>query len=113
MTPEAAAMLALVLDLPGEQACKLAAQAVAENPKNADRAEVLRRAFFACLVLGVVWALHRVITTGDSSGLSLAGSWLTFYTLCRVMWHAIPSTEGNRPEVRTRWHGGPCAPHTP
>lgn len=54
ISPEAAALLADVLQLGGEEARALVAQAICENPKNAQKAQRLRRALFACGVLGVV-----------------------------------------------------------
>lgn len=54
LSPETVAALCEVLQLPGDEARRLAALAVIENPKNAGKAEVLRRVFFGCLVLGGV-----------------------------------------------------------
>ena len=54
MSAETAAMLADILELPGEEAREWMAIAVIENPKNASRVEVLKRALFACWALGVV-----------------------------------------------------------
>jgi hypothetical protein len=53
MTPEIVAALCDVLELPGEECREYVALAVIENPKNAGKAEMLRRALFACWVLGV------------------------------------------------------------
>jgi hypothetical protein len=52
MSAETAALLADILELPGEEAREWMAVAVIENPKNASRVEVLKRALFACWVLG-------------------------------------------------------------
>lgn len=53
VTPETVAELCDLLELDGEEARRLAAVAVAENPKNARKAHVIRRAFFVCWALGV------------------------------------------------------------
>ena len=47
------AALCDMLELPGEEAREWLAIAIIENPKNASRAEWLKRALFACWVLGV------------------------------------------------------------
>jgi transcriptional regulator with XRE-family HTH domain len=52
VSAETAALLADILELPGEEAREWMAVAVIENPKNASRVEVLKRALFACWVLG-------------------------------------------------------------
>lgn len=54
ISPETVAALCDVLQLSGEETRRLAALAVCENPKNATKAEVLRRAFFGCWVAGAV-----------------------------------------------------------
>lgn len=54
MSPETVAILCDVLQLPGEEARQWLALAVVENPKNAGKAEVLKRALFACWLAGVV-----------------------------------------------------------
>lgn len=71
VTPETVGLLADVVGLDGEEARRLAALAVCENPKNAERAGVLRRAFFVCLALGVCAA-------------NALGNW-TVYTLSRTL----------------------------
>lgn len=53
VSPEVCAALCDVLQLPGEEAREWLAVAVIENPKNASRVEVLKRALFACWALGV------------------------------------------------------------
>lgn len=53
VSPEIAAALCDVLQLSGEEAREWLALAVIENPKNASKVELLRRALFACWVLGV------------------------------------------------------------
>lgn len=57
ITPETVAELCEVLHLDGEEARRLAALAVVENPKNAAKAQLLRRAFFVCWALGVASTL--------------------------------------------------------
>lgn len=52
MSPECVAMLCDVLQLTGEEAREWVAIALIENPKNAGKAELLRRALFACWALG-------------------------------------------------------------
>jgi len=54
ISPESVAALCEVLELPGEEVRRLVAVAVIENPKNASKAEVLRRIFFGCWALGAV-----------------------------------------------------------
>lgn len=54
ISPETVAILCDVLQLPGEEARQWLALAVVENPKNAGKAEVLKRALFACWLAGVV-----------------------------------------------------------
>jgi DNA-binding Xre family transcriptional regulator len=53
LSPETVAALCDVLQLSGEEAREWVALAVIENPKNAGRVEMLRRALFACWALGV------------------------------------------------------------
>ena len=53
ISPETVAALCDMLELPGEEAREWLAIAIIENPKNASRAEWLKRALFACWVLGV------------------------------------------------------------
>lgn len=62
LTPETVGLLCDVCHLDGEEARRLLALAVVSNPKNADRAEVLRRAFFVC------WAIGAAILPDNSSG---------------------------------------------
>jgi DNA-binding XRE family transcriptional regulator len=53
VSPELAAALCDVLELPGEEAREWVAIAMIENPKNAAKRSLLERALFACWVLGV------------------------------------------------------------
>ena len=53
VTAETAAALCDYLGLSGEEAREWLAIAVIENPKNAAKADMLRRALFVCWVLGV------------------------------------------------------------
>lgn len=53
VSPETVAMLCDVLELSGEECREWVAVSLVENPKNADCADRLRRALFACWVLGV------------------------------------------------------------
>jgi hypothetical protein len=54
ISPETVIALCDVLDLPGEECQEWVAISIVENPKNASRVEVLKRALFACWALGVV-----------------------------------------------------------
>jgi len=54
ISPEAVAALCDLLRLSGEEAREWLAIAVCDNPKNANRAEMLKRALFGCWVAGVV-----------------------------------------------------------
>lgn len=54
VSPETVAALCDLLELPGEEAREWLAIAIIENPKNASKLEMLRRALFASWVLGVV-----------------------------------------------------------
>lgn len=53
ISPETAAALCDVLQLPGDEAREWIAIAIIENPKNASRVELLKRALFACWAVGV------------------------------------------------------------
>lgn len=53
VSPETVAALCDVLQLSGEEAREWLAVSVIDNPKNAGRIEMLRKALFACWVLGV------------------------------------------------------------
>lgn len=53
ISPEAVVLMCDVLELPGEECQEWVAISLIENPKNASRVEVLKRALFACWVLGV------------------------------------------------------------
>jgi len=68
MTPESVADLCNVAQVDGDEACRLAALAVIENPKNASRKEALRRAFFVCWALGAVLVSHDSNATKISAG---------------------------------------------
>lgn len=57
ISPETVVLLCDVLELPGEECQKWVAQSLIENPKNASRVEVLKRALFACGGLGVAFLL--------------------------------------------------------
>ena len=52
VTPEALAQLCELAQIDGERARRMLAQIECENPKHAASREVMRRAFFGCLVLG-------------------------------------------------------------
>jgi hypothetical protein len=54
VSPEAIAQLCDVLELPGEEARRLLAVSILENPKNKAKASVIRRAFFVSWVCGSV-----------------------------------------------------------
>jgi plasmid maintenance system antidote protein VapI len=62
VTPETVALLCDVLELPGEEAQRLAALAVIANAKNAPIREVLRRAFFGLSVAGAVCGAAVTLT---------------------------------------------------
>ena len=53
ISPETATALCDVLQLPGDEAREWVAIAIIENPKNASRVDLLKRALFACWVAGV------------------------------------------------------------
>lgn len=92
ISPETAVLLCDVLQLPGDETREWVAIAMLDNPKNAERAAVLRRALFAC------WALGAALTTGHYSADAMAmtgqiaspktphvtGQKLTFQALCRI-----------------------------
>lgn len=54
VSPETVGLLCDVLQLDGEEARRLAVEAIVGNPKNAEKAQVLRRAFFVAWALGVL-----------------------------------------------------------
>lgn len=78
ISPETVGLLADLLELPGEEARRLAALAVVENPKNRAHVEALRRGFFVCLALGAVTG----VTTGEAVA---SATHFTVYTLCAVL----------------------------
>jgi len=80
VSPETLGALCDVAELDGEEARRLLAVLIVSNPKNQSRAEVLRRAFFVSLALGVVLALHDV--PNDAANAIFIG--LTVYTLARI-----------------------------
>jgi len=53
LSAETAVVICDYLGMSGEEAREWVAVAIIENPKNASRVELLRRALFACWVLGV------------------------------------------------------------
>lgn len=68
LSPETVALLCDVLELSGEEARRLAALAIVENPKNAKRRAQLARAFLVCWVGGAVaTSLHYAIPTSDAA----------------------------------------------
>lgn len=71
VTPETVALICDVLELSGEEARRLAAEAIVANPKNADRREVLRRAFFVGLATGAALICGYLAT--ERPGFDLAG----------------------------------------
>lgn len=66
MTPETVAELCDLLQLDGEEARRLAVLAVVENPKNREKAPLLRRAFFVCWALGAALMLLFADETHES-----------------------------------------------
>lgn len=89
LSPETVGLLADVLQLGGEEARRLAVLAVIGNPKNKEKAGVLRRAFFVSSVVGALVlcgandAQSAVI--GTDSHRQTAETNLTVYTLWRVV----------------------------
>lgn len=81
LTPELVGLLADVLELSAEDARRLAAEAVVQNPKNAGRAGVLRRAFFVSLAVGAASVPLIAGIDRDNFTLSAAVTLLTLYTL--------------------------------
>lgn len=79
VTPEVAAALCDVLELTGEEAREWVAVAIVENPKNAGKVELLKRALFACWVLGV----GALFTTNDAKATE-AGVSMTPSTECQA-----------------------------
>lgn len=57
VTPEVLAHLCEIAEVPGDEARELLAEVECENPKHAGSREVMRRAFFACLVAGAALGL--------------------------------------------------------
>jgi len=102
ISPETVAALCDVLQLPGDETREWVAIAIIENPKNASRAGMLKRALFACWALGVVAALST-ITMDDAQGTdagatsgteALTTFQRTVYTLSRI-WKALrPASVG-------------------
>lgn len=101
VSPETVALLCDLVQLPGEEARRLAAIAIVEAPRNAARKEALRRAFFVSWVDGALALLpcgNASATQGSNSRqLSTVDSLYIVRSLCaasvRVMcawtWKAI------------------------
>lgn len=83
MSGESAALMADVLELDGEDARRLVAIAIVENPKNASRAERLKRALFACWVAGVAATLQTPTDASASVAQSVSYSQATQQSLAR------------------------------
>lgn len=66
ISPESVALLCDVLQLSGEETRRLAALAIVENPKNARKAERLRRAFFVSWAIGVGFAPLAIPREGEA-----------------------------------------------
>jgi len=60
ISPERVAMLCDVLELSGDECREWVAVSMIENPKNAGCADRLRRALFACWVLGVAALMQPI-----------------------------------------------------
>jgi transcriptional regulator with XRE-family HTH domain len=97
ISPETAAALCDILQLPGDEAREWIALAIIENPKNASRAELLKRALFACWALGVVAAPSTIMMndaeaksapTATSITEAVTPLERTVYTLSRI-WDAL------------------------
>jgi hypothetical protein len=67
ISPETVALLADVLELPGEEAQRLAAESIISNVKNASKRERLKRAFFGCWVAGAVAATLSLSPTPSNA----------------------------------------------
>jgi len=87
-SPETVALLCDVLELPGDEVQRLAALAVIDAPKNKERQEVLRRAFFGRSVAGLLACCCTAATVGTYSqevkAMTTGYKELTFYTLSCV-----------------------------
>lgn len=86
ITPETVALMCDLMQLPGEEARRLAALAIIENPKNAERAGVLRRAFFVCLATGGV-ALPQLFGTTSHEGSDRRTVDTAIIVACLLLWH--------------------------
>ena len=76
ISPVTVGLLADVMQLDGEEARRLAAEAIVSNPKNAERREVLRRAFFVSLATGGAVLCGFLLTEkldGEEAGRGLTG----------------------------------------
>lgn len=80
LSPETVGLLCELVDMDPDESRRLALTAVVENPKNADKRERLRRAFFASWGLGVALALQTAAPT-DAMAAKINA---TDYTLCFV-----------------------------
>lgn len=72
-SPEIVALLCDLLELPGNEAREWVAISIIDNPKNAARVDVLKRALFACWALGVGVSLST-ITTREGQAREVADS---------------------------------------
>lgn len=72
ISPEIVGLMCDVLELSGDEAREWLAISIIENPKNSSRAEVLRKAFFALWVAGVV--LGAVLPTESKAALQQGAS---------------------------------------
>lgn len=72
LSPEMVALLADVCELPGNETLHLVAQSIIENPKNAEKAHILRRAFFASLVTFAV--VSQGIICDDATASTTSGA---------------------------------------
>ena len=88
--PIPAPMLAKLCDLaeiPGAEAREILAWCEVSNPKNSTIREVLRRAFFGCLMGGAVALLIQSSASETSlSEVSEIVSRFTLYTSCAITW---------------------------
>lgn len=105
LSPERVGLLCDVLELDGEEARRLLAEAVVLNAKSPTRKEVLRRAFFVSWALGVV-----VLATPTPAQSRVIADFVKFtvYTLSRIHPRAWTRARG--------WRTGAirgCAPDTP
>lgn len=98
VSPETIGLLCELLDIDPAESSRMALLAVVEHPKNADKRERLKRAFFASLGLGVALALQTATPTEATA----AETDRTEYTLCFVR-RMLPRALGWLSRARRDW----------